>query len=262
MALWHVQSDANGVYTLTIQNPPVNAMSIAAVAELRTHLDALRAQTGTTRVRALIITGDGEKAFVAGANIKEINALPDLAAAKAFGAGMLDIGNLIRTLPFPVIAAVNGVAYGGGCELAMMCDLRVASTTARLALPEVTLGLMPGWGGSVRVARRAGASTAMLMALTGDPVNADDALRLGLVDKVVAPDQLHAATLALATRMASMSSEVVATIKRTIWQGLDMSLEAALTEEMQTFARVVIEPDAKEGTDAFINKRPASWSDR
>jgi enoyl-CoA hydratase len=262
MALWHIQSDDHGVYTLTIQNPPVNAMSMAAVAELRTHLDALHGQTGSTRVRVLIITGDGEKAFVAGANIKEINALADLSAAKAFGEGMLDIGNLIRTLPFPVIAAVNGVAYGGGCELAMMCDLRVASTSARLALPEITLGLMPGWGGSVRVARRAGASTAMLMALTGDPINADDALRLGLVDKVVAPDQLQSATLALATRMASMSADVIATIKRTIWHGLDMSLEAALINEMQTFARVVTDPDAKEGTDAFINKRPAMWSDR
>jgi len=262
MALWHIQSDDQGVYTLTIQNPPVNALSIAAVAELRTHLDALHGQTGATRVRVLIITGDGEKAFVAGANIKEINALADLSAAQAFGEGMLDIGNLIRTLPFPVIAAVNGVAYGGGCELAMMCDVRVAATTARLALPEVTLGLMPGWGGSVRVARRAGASTAMLMALTGDPINADDALRLGLVDKVVAPDQLQSATMALATRMASMSADVIATIKRTIWHGLDMSLEAALIDEMQTFARVVTDPDAKEGTDAFINKRPATWSDR
>ncbi len=262
MGLWQMQSTDTGVYTLTIQNPPVNAMSMAAVAELRTHLDMLGGQTGTTRVRALIITGDGEKAFVAGANIKEINALADHAAATAFGAAMLDIGNLIRRLPFPVIAAVNGVAYGGGCELAMMCDLRVASTTARLALPEITLGLMPGWGGSVRVARRAGASTAMLMALTGDPVSAEDALRLGLVDKVVAPDQLQSTTMTLATRMASMSSHVVATIKRTIWQGLDMSLDDALIDEMQTFARVVIAPDAKEGTDAFINKRPATWSDR
>lgn len=262
MGLWHVQSTDNGVYTLTIQNPPVNAMSIAAVTELRAHLDALRSRTGAQRVRALIVTGDGEKTFVAGANIKEINALADLNAAKAFGVAMLDIGNLIRALPFPVIAAVNGVAFGGGCELAMMCDMRVASTTARLALPEITLGLMPGWGGSVRVARRAGASTAMMMALTGDPVNADDALRLGLVDKVVAPDQLQSATIALATRIASMSADVVATIKRTIWQGLDMQLEAALIDEMQTFARVVIEPDAKEGTDAFINKRPATWSDR
>lgn len=262
MGLWHVQSTDSGVYTLTIQNPPVNAMSIAAVTELRAHLDGLRGHTGAQRVRALIIAGDGEKAFVAGANIKEINALADLTEAKAFGAAMLDIGNLIRTLPFPVIAAVNGVAYGGGCELAMMCDMRVASTTARLALPEITLGLMPGWGGSVRVARRAGASTALMMALTGDPINADDALRLGLVDKVVAPDQLQAATMALATRMASMSADVAATIKRTIWRGLDMSLEAALIDEMQTFARVVIEPDAKEGTDAFINKRPATWSDR
>lgn len=262
MGLWHVQSTDNGVYTLTIQNPPVNAMSIAAVTELRAHLDGLRGHTGAQRVRALIIAGDGEKAFVAGANIKEINALADLAEAKSFGAAMLDIGNLIRTLPFPVIAAVNGVAYGGGCELAMMCDMRIASTTARLALPEITLGLMPGWGGSVRVARRAGASTALMMALTGDPVNAEDALRLGLVDKVVAPDQLQSATMTLATRMASMSADVVATIKRTIWRGLDMSLEAALIDEMQTFARVVIEPDAKEGTDAFINKRPATWSDR
>lgn len=262
MALWQLQDNDNGVYTLTIQNPPVNAMSMAAVAELRTHLEDLQGYHGDQRVRALIITGDGEKAFVAGANIKEINALADYTAAMSFGDGMLQIGNLIRMLPFPVIAAVNGVAYGGGCELAMMCDMRIASTTARLALPEITLGLMPGWGGSVRIARRSGASSAMMMALTGDPVNADDALRLGIVDKVVTPDQLHATAMALAVRIASMSAGVVATIKRTIWQGLDMSLDAALTDEMQTFARIVIEPDAKEGTDAFLNKRPATWSDR
>ena len=259
MTIWQTVLN-DGVAVLTINNPPVNALSRAAVAELHEHLIALA--NAPVRVAAVIITGFGEKAFVAGANIKEINALADLNDAQQFGTAVLVLGKLMRTLPFAIIAAVNGVAFGGGCELALMCDMRIASSTARLALPEITLGLMPGWGGSVRVARQAGASTAMMMALTGEPVGADDALRLGLVDRVVAPAELLAAAQTLASRIASMATPVIATIKATIWAGLEMTLDDALLAECTTFANVVIAPNAKEGTDAFLNKRAPHWNDR
>ncbi len=259
MTIWQTAL-SDGVAVLTINNPPVNALSRAAVAELHEHLIALA--NAPERVAAVIITGFGEKAFVAGANIKEINALADLNDAQQFGTAVLVLGKLMRTLPFAIIAAVNGVAFGGGCELALMCDMRIASSTARIALPEITLGLMPGWGGSVRVARQAGASTAMMMALTGEPVGADDALRLGLVDRVVAPAELLAAAHTLASRIASMASPVIATIKATIWAGLEMPLDEALLAECTTFANVVIAPNAKEGTDAFLNKRAPHWNDR
>jgi enoyl-CoA hydratase/carnithine racemase len=257
MAVWHQQHDS-GVVTLTINNPPVNALSRAAVAELHDLMHALDHHT----TRAVVVTGFGEKAFVAGANIKEINALTDRADATQFGEIVLALGKYMRALPFPIIAGINGVAFGGGCELALMCDMRVASTTAKLALPEITLGLMPGWGGSVRVARHAGASTALLMALTGEPVDAETALRLGLVDRVVVPAELLTSAHALAQRIASMARPVVATIKATIWAGVDMPLDGALDAECATFADIVIRPNAKEGTDAFLNKRAAQWDNR
>ncbi|MFM7678757.1 MAG: enoyl-CoA hydratase/isomerase family protein, partial [Roseiflexaceae bacterium] len=233
-------------------------LSRAAVAELADILHALEAPT----TRAVVITGFGEKAFVAGANIKEINALADIADARQFGQVVLALGQYMRVQPYPIIAAVNGVAFGGGCELALMCDMRIASTTAKLALPEITLGLMPGWGGSVRVARRAGASTALLMALTGESIVASEALRLGLVDRVVDAAELMPATQALARRIAGMARPVVATIKATIWNGVDMVLDDALATECDTFADIVVRPNAKEGTDAFINKRAPQWDNR
>jgi enoyl-CoA hydratase/carnithine racemase len=254
MSVWS-HTTVDGVVTLTINNPPVNALSMAAVGEL---IDLLP-QIAHDSPKAVIITGSGERAFVAGANIKEINALPDAAAGAAFGEVMLRLGATIRTAAFPVIAAINGVAYGGGCELALMCDLRVASNTAKMALPEVTLGLMPGWGGSVRVTRRAGVSTALLMALTGDPFDAETCLRLGLVDMVTSPAELQATATKLAQRIGAMSPSVVATIKRTIHNGADKDLEDALADEFATFARIVVAPDAKEGTDAFLNKRAPQW---
>ena len=257
MTIWQHQFD-DGVVTLTINNPPVNALSRAAVAELAEVLHALDAHT----TRAVVITGFGEKAFVAGANIKEINALSDIADARQFGQVVLALGQFMRVQPYPIIAAVNGVAFGGGCELALMCDMRIASTSAKLALPEITLGLMPGWGGSVRVARQAGASTALMMALTGEPVHAVDALRLGLVDKVVDATELMSTAHALARRIASMARPVVATIKATIWNGVDMVLDDALATECETFADIVIRANAKEGTDAFLNKRAAQWDNR
>lgn len=259
MTMWQLQY-SDGVAVLTINNPPVNALSRAAVAELHAQLLALAG--APQRLGAVIITGFGEKAFVAGANIKEINALADRNDAQQFGSTVLVLGKLMRSLPFAIIAAVNGVAFGGGCELALMCDMRIASSTARLALPEITLGLMPGWGGSVRVARQAGASTALLMALTGEPVSADEALRLGLVDRVVAPTELLPAAHTLATRIASMASPVIATIKATVWAGLDMPLDDALLAECTTFASVVVAPNAKAGTDAFLGKRAPHWDDR
>ena len=260
-SIWKLDRHAD-VATLTIDNPPVNALSQAALAELHRHLEALASSVDAPVVRAVIITGTGEKAFVAGANIKEINALADASAGSTFGMAALELARLMRRLPFPIIAAINGVAYGGGCELALMCDMRIASQSARLALPEITLGLMPGWGGSVRVARQAGASTALMMALTGDPIGAEDALRLGLVDRVVPASELLPTAQALASRIASMSSPVVATIKATIWAGVDQPLDAALTAECDTFAAVVVGADAKEGTAAFLGKRAPVWSDR
>jgi enoyl-CoA hydratase len=204
-------------------------------------------------VRAVIITGAGAKAFVAGADIKEI---------KAAGAGRpalirrgLEALGAVRDCAKPVIAAVNGLALGGGCELAMSCDLRLASATAKFALPEATLGLMPGFGGTQLLPRLVGEGRAKLMMFSGAMISAEEALAMGLVEAVHPSEALLGEAKSLAEKIAMNGPFALGAIKRALHQGRGLNLDAALEAEQTQYGRVAGSEDAEAGLDAFVQKR-------
>ena len=241
---------------ITINRPEkLNALSKLTIAEL----DAAFAAAGADQsVRVVVLTGAGKKAFVAGADIAEINALGPIGAHQASRAGQLMMQR-IHTLGKPVIAAINGYALGGGCELAMACTLRIAVRGAKLGLPEITLGIMPGFGGTQRLLRLIGPGAAMEMALTGVPIDAERAARLGLVNQVVAETQLAATVDKLAERLAAAAPVAVRHILSAINQGGESSLERGLEHEAQLFALCFATEDMREGTSAFLEKRKAQF---
>ncbi|HUY98345.1 MAG TPA: enoyl-CoA hydratase-related protein [Verrucomicrobiae bacterium] len=251
-----VERDRDGsVATVTINHPPANALSRAVVAALDRALDELAADP---RVRALVLTGAGERFFVAGADIREFGTSAEetrgwIAAGQALTLRM-------TRSRLPIVAAVNGYALGGGLELAMACDIRVASATARLGQPEVNLGLIPGWGGTQRLPRLVGRGAALALLLGGDPVDANTAERIGLVHQVAPADQLRARAHEFAQRLAAQAPVAVAEIKRAVADGLDRPLEAGLAVELDGFMAAFASSDAAEGVAAFLAKRPPAWS--
>lgn len=211
-------------------------------------------------IRVAIITGAGSKAFVAGADIKEIkSAGADRPAL--IRKGLQALGK-VRDCAKPVIAAVNGLALGGGCELAMSCDLRLASATAKFALPEATLGLMPGYGGSQLLPRLVGEGQAKLMMFTGAMISAWEALTMGLVEAVHPPESLLEESFALAEKIASNGPFALAAIKRAVHLGRGLDLRAALEAEQREYARVALSQDAEAGLDAFMEKRSPTFQGR
>lgn len=244
------------VATLTLNRPAVlNALNIALLAELDMALDALAANEV---VRAIILTGAGGKAFAAGADIRELATLNGLegqalaARGQRIFAGMESLGK-------PVIAAVNGFALGGGCELAMAATLRVASETARFGQPEAKLGLIPGYGGTQRLPRLVGRGTALKLLLTGEPITAAEALRIGLVDEVVPAGDLMARAHALAKTIASLAPVAVRQCLAAVRDGVEMPLGAALAHEAALFGACCETADKAEGTRAFLEKRAPVW---
>jgi len=203
-------------------------------------------------VRVVILTGAGEKAFVAGADIKYMSNL-DVEAAKAWGALGHEAGRLLETMPKPTIAAINGFALGGGCELALACDIRYAASTAKLGQPEVNLGIIPGWGGTQRLARVCGLGIARELIFTGRIVGADEALRIGLVNAVHDPvlDKAHET----ATLLAAKSTVALRTMKELANRALGGDHEENLAAEGKTFGELFSTKDAKEGLAAFVEKR-------
>ena len=207
-------------------------------------------------VRAVVITG-GDKAFVAGADIKE---MADMGTAEIALAGGRRLWNAIARCPRPVIAAVNGPALGGGCELAMHADIIVAGEGARFGQPEVRVGIMPGGGGTQRLVRAVGKFAAMKLLLTGEPVGAREALAMGLVSEVVPDDQVLARALALAGTIARLPPLAVAQIKEVVLAGADGSLDAGLALERKAFEVLFDTQDQKEGMRAFIEKRKPTFT--
>jgi enoyl-CoA hydratase len=244
------------VAVLTIDRPKaLNALDAATLAALSRQIDAL---DGDASVRAVILTGAGDKAFVAGADIA---ALRDMGHGQAlefsrFGGGVF---RRLEQLRVPVIAAVNGFALGGGLELALACDVILASTKAKFGLPEVTLGVVPGFGGTQRLARAIGANAARLWVLSGDVFPADEALRLGLAYSLHDPAELCDAAMTLARKIASRGPLAVAEAKAVLDAGPDMPLDAAVELESQAFARCFQTADQREGMDAFLGKRTAQF---
>lgn len=250
------------VATITVRREKLlNALNRATLGEIGA---ALREVEADASVRVALVTGAGEKAFVAGADINELRALPDAAAARALAHEFYDlIGGFIASMHKPVIAVINGFALGGGLELALACDIRLASDTARLGLPEVTLGIIPGWGGSQRLARLAGPSAAKLVAFSGELLDAHEALRIGMVDRVYPATELRSAAQELAAKLAAKPPLSLALIKQAIDGGLNMgSLADACAYEAELFGQVAQSEDAKEGTSAFLEKRTPIWKGR
>jgi enoyl-CoA hydratase len=248
------------VATITLNREPVlNALNQATLAEL---LAALRQVEADDGLRVAIITGAGPRAFAAGADINELRALPGAAAARALAEAGHEIGQFIARMRKVVIAAVNGFALGGGCELAMACDIRIAADTARFGQPEINLGLIPGWGGTQRLTRLVGPGMARLLNLTGELIGAEEAQRIGLVERVVPAAELMDAARALAAQVAGKAPLAVAAIKLAINRGMDMPLAEACAYEAALFGTVVATEDAKEGTGAFLEKRAPTWKGR
>ncbi|MEE9276356.1 MAG: enoyl-CoA hydratase-related protein [bacterium] len=248
-----------GVATLTFNRPKVlNALSAETMAELA---DAVGRVKEDPTIRVLLLTGAGEKAFVAGADIRRL-AEQDPRGASALSRGGQKILRDLETMGKPSIAAVNGFALGGGCEVAMACSIRYASETARFGQPEINLGIMPGYGGTQRLARLVGLGRALEMNMTGEMIGAEEALRIGLVNKVVAPDRLMEEARDLARRLCAKSAPALALILRASHGGLEGGLEAGLALESDLFGLAFTAEDAREGLNAFIEKREPSFRNR
>ncbi len=222
---------------------------------------ALREADGDARLRAVILTGAGDKAFIAGADISQMVELGPI-EARDFAAAGRRVGDVIETMKKPVIAAVNGFALGGGTELALACDFIYASQKAKFGQPEVNLGVMPGFGGTQRLARRIGQARAMELILTGELIGADEALRIGLVNKVVPPDQLQAEAKKTAEKIAEKGPLAIASARRAVRQSAELSLAAGCDLEAELFALLFASDDQKEGMRAFLAKRPAKFEGR
>ena len=236
----------------------MNALDVATLSELGDQLAELRDDGD---VRVVVLTGAGEKAFAAGADIKYMSAL-SVEAAKEWGALGHKVGQLLETGPKASIAAINGFALGGGCELALACDLRYAASTAKLGQPEVNLGIFPGWGGTQRLARVCGLGVAKDLILTGRAVDAEEALRVGLVNGVFEPGELMEKTLDVARTIASKGPLAISAAKAAINHALQGDHVENLEAEADSFGELFSSADAREGMTAFVQKRDANFQGR
>jgi enoyl-CoA hydratase len=210
-------------------------------------------------VRAIIVTGAGDKAFVAGADIAAMRSMTATEARSFAGLGQ-GVMHAIEAAHFPVIGAINGFALGGGCELALACDFLYASEKAKLGQPEVNLGVIPGFGGTQRLARRVGLGRARELCMTGDIIGAEEALRIGLVNAVVPHAELLDRVRVVAAKIASKGPLAIAQCKRVLSRGADVTLGTACELEAQAFAALFASADQKEGMTAFLEKRTAAFT--
>lgn len=243
---------------LTINRPKaLNALNTEVLSELA---DALKEIEADDAVKAVIVTGEG-KAFVAGADIAQMSKLNAVEGRAMMQAGH-KVMNTIDQMPKPFIAAVNGFALGGGCELAMACDIRIASSKSKFGQPEVGLGIIPGFCGTQRLSRLVGKGMAKYLIYSAEMINAEEAFRIGLVEKVVEPDALMEAAEKLANTIASKAPIAVAQAKIAINNGFDMDLKSASQLEVEATTVCFGSEDQKEGMAAFLEKRAPEWKNR
>lgn len=244
------------VAVITIDRPPVNALNTPLLEQLKTVLDDLARKDD---VRAVIVTGAGEKAFVAGADIKQFPELNEESgkALTLFGQGVIQ---QLSDLKAPVICAINGFALGGGCEVALACDIRIAAANAKLGLPEVTLGIIPGYGGTQRLARLVGEGKAKELIFSGEAISAEEAYRIGLVEQLVPAGEALQAAKALAGTIAMRGPVAVQKAKISITQGLGMTLQDGLRMEASLFGELCETEDKNEGAKAFLEKRAPKFA--
>lgn len=256
MELTNLIFDQAPIAMVTVNRPKaLNALNVRVVEELA---QVLRDVRHDPAVRALIITGAGDRAFVAGADIA---AMTEMSAVEGLEFSRLGhrVLQSMEELPVPIIAAVNGFALGGGLELAMACDLVIASDKARFGQPEINLALIPGFGGTQRLPRRIGHPRARQLILTGDPIDAKTALEWGLINQVVAPEQLLDTARKLAEKIATKSSLAVRQAKAALVAAATMTEDAGLKYEQQAFGVTFSSADRVEGTKAFVEKRDPKW---
>ena len=240
------------IAVITIDRPPVNALSMQTMQELDSAIDELNSNDS---VKAIVLTGGGTYAFVAGADVGEIAQISSPQVAKELALKGQSVLNKIESMKKPVIAAINSVCLGGGNELAMACHMRIASDRARFGQPEINLGIIPGFGGTQRLARLCGAPKARELVLTGDMITAQEALRIGLVNKVVPDGEVLKQAKGLAKKIASKGAIAVRLSQQAIAEGLEGSLKDGLKKEAELFGEVSKTDDMKEGVKAFLEKR-------
>lgn len=251
--------DRGAVRLVTLNRPDkLNALDRATITDLHGAFAAAAEDAG---VRVVVLTGAGSKAFVAGADIAEMNSLSPL-EGREFSLHGQRLMRRIETLGKPVIAMINGFALGGGFELAMCCHLRVAAETAKIGQPEINLALLPGFGATQRLTRLAGRAATLDLCLTGTPITATRAAELGLLTRVVAPEQLQEETLKLAEQLAAASPVAMRAILDAVVLGNEMPLEAGLDYESQIFGLTFSSADMKEGTSAFLERRKPAFVGR
>jgi enoyl-CoA hydratase len=248
-----------GVAVVTLDRPDaLNALDLPTLTELRERLLVLRDDDS---VRVVVLTGAGERAFAAGADITYMSGL-DVEGGKAWGELGHDCGQLLETMPKPTIAAINGFALGGGCELALACDLRYAARTAKLGQPESNLGIIPGWGGTQRLARVCGLGVAKELILTGRVVDAEEALRIGLVNAVHEPEELMERVEETARGLAAKGPIALAAAKAVVNRSLQGDHVENLIAEAEAFGNLFATEDQKEGMAAFMEKREPGFTGR
>jgi enoyl-CoA hydratase len=257
----YVSTEQDGlVAVVTIDHPPVNALSAALLGELEDELERLDGDEG---VRAIVLRGAGERAFVAGADISEFPSLREAASGEVGSArGIQKLGARMDAARTPFVAAIQGYCLGGGLELAMCCDVRVASEDAQLGQPEIKLGLIPGGGGTQRLPRLVGLGRAMLLNMTGDFVDARTAYDWGLVERVVPREELMDAALAIAGSIAARSPVAIGVLRELARTTRDLSLEEGLRREAEGFRRCLASEDGLEGVTAFLEKREPQFTGR
>ena len=249
----------DAIALLTVNRPKVlNALNTATLDELRRLVLALKHDE---TVRCVILTGAGEKSFIAGADINEL-AVQTPTGGRDLAMRGQHVLDLIENMGKPVIAAINGYALGGGCELAMACTIRIAADTARIGQPEINLGIIPGYAGTQRLTRLVGRGRALEMLLSGDPIGAHEAHRIGLVNRVVPPGELLKEARALAATLASKAPVAVRYIIDAVNKGLQMPFGEAQVHEATLFGLVASTEDMREGTKAFLEKRKAEFKGR
>ena len=249
----------DGVLVITIDRPKsLNALNAQTVGEISSAFEAARMDDS---VKVVIVTGGGEKAFVAGADITELAQMTPI-TGKAVAENGQRVFRAIEKFPKPVIAAINGFALGGGCELALACHIRIASEKAQLGLPEVTLGIIPGYGGTQRMARLLGKGKALELILTGDRIPAAEAERIGLVNKVVPAEELMNAAETMARTIAKRGPLAVSAAIEAVMSGSDMPFEEGQFLEATLFGLLASTEDMREGMTAFLEKRAAEFKNR
>jgi enoyl-CoA hydratase len=249
-----VTGKKEGIGTIIINRPDkLNAINIETLRELRAAFSAFR---DDPEVRAVILTGAGEKAFIAGADIGEFIGL-DEAGAREYALNGQEVSKLIENFAKPVIAAINGFALGGGTEVALACHIRIASENAKLGQPEVKLGLIPGFGGTQRLARLVGKGKAMELILSGRAIDAKEALTIGLVNRVVTASELIPVCEALAKEIIANAPLALQYVIQAVNRGLDQALDDGLVTEAEFFGKSFATEDSREGTRAFLEKRKA-----